>query len=139
MDGDLNCASAPCTCLSACTTHARERRYGCVCAQAKDRRAPPCSRHKPLGAQEKPQKKLQQSLLETARRAEERRNFSVHGKSSVTSPAFLSRKLFWCSWLFSLGFFFMPFVFFHLSVWGPEARAAWMSGGTETKDPVDLI
>lgn len=71
----------------------------------------------------------------------ERRNFSVHGKNrhvGLFSP-FSSKRSALDACGYFIRIFFIPFVFFHLSIWGAGAHAARATVGDETKDPADLM
>lgn len=136
------------------------QRRVCACVHEPTRvRSGACARRRRIGAEpyraagtsrwarRRSRKKIQQPLLETARRAEERPNFSVHGKNRTPEPALLlpshTNRRFGRLLVFIL-FYFIFFLhlflsttsllslFLHLSIWGAHAA------GRETKDPRGL-
>lgn len=83
-------------------------------------------------------KKYSSRCLKLRGEQRERRNFSVLGKSGFILLFFSPKEPFGCFGLFYC-YFFIPFVFFHLSIWVAGAHAAWMSVGNETKGLVHLL
>ncbi len=102
-------------------------------------RTVPCSRHKPLGAHEKPQNITAAATwnCEESKGSVGTSVCTVRAATSVYSPPFLPKRALWKLVAILFYIFFIPFVF-SISHMGSQG-ARCMSVGNETKDPVDLM